>query len=271
MLAAATVHFPYMTAWPERASAEHRAVIRPGFDRIGKAIESAGIETLIVITSEHIVNLQPRMAPAFTLGIGGWHQAFPEPQFNLDGRARRGDCLLANQLVDRLYQLGFDPAHSIGLGLDHGTMLPLQPLGLSDAVSVVPLIVNTLFPPLPTLQRCRALGEAIRQALGESRIGRRVAMLATGGISHTVGAPGMERNDPDFDHDFLDALCEGDLPRACRMSDDLIDAAGNGTHEIRNWIITAAAVTPARPVVLSNVAFAPGWNSGIHQLLWNAS
>jgi hypothetical protein len=46
---------------------------------------------------------------------------------------------------------------------------------------------------------------------------------------------------------------------------------GNGTHEIRNWIVTAAAVAPARPVVLSNVAFAPGWNSGIHQLMWNAS
>jgi aromatic ring-opening dioxygenase catalytic subunit (LigB family) len=264
MLAAATVHFPYMTAWPERASAEHRAVTRQGFDRIGRAIESAEIETLIVVTSEHIVNLQPRMAPAFTIGIGGWHQAFPEPQFNLDGQSRRGDPLLARELLDQLYQLGFDPAHSVDLRLDHGTMLPLQQMGLSNDVGVVPLIVNTLFPPLPTLERCRALGEAIRQALGESRLGRRVAMLATGGISHTVGAP-------DFDREFLDALCGGDLPRACRFSDGLIEAAGNGTHEIRNWIVTAAAVAPARPVVLSNVAFAPGWNSGIHQLMWNAS
>lgn len=270
MLAAATVHFPYMTAWPERASDEHRAVTSQGFDRIGRAIESAGIETLIVITSEHIVNLQPRMAPAFTIGIGASHQAFPEPQFNLDGRARRGDPLLARELIDHLYQLGFDPAHSIDLRLDHGTMLPLQQMRLSDDIGVVPLIINTLFPPLPTLERCRAFGEAIRHALGKSRLGRRVALLATGGISHTVGAPGMERNAPGFDREFLDALCGGDLPRACSLSDDMIDAAGNGTHEIRNWIITAAAVAPARPEVLSNVAFAPGWNSGIHQLIWNA-
>ena len=269
MLAAATVHFPYMTAWPERASAEHRAATQRGFDRIARAIESAGIETLIVVTSEHIVNLQPRMAPAFTVGTGALHEAFPEPQFNLAPRARRGDPDLANALVDQLYQSGFDPAHSIELRLDHGTTLPLAQIGLSDSVAIVPVIINTLFPPLPTLERCRALGETIARTLDRSR--RRVAMLATGGVSYTVGASGMDRNDPQFDHEFLDAIRNGDLPRACGFSDARVTAAGNGTHEIRNWIVAAAAAAPALPVVLTEIDFAPGWNSGVHQLLWEAA
>lgn len=43
MLAAATVHFPYMTGWPERASAEHRAATTAGFAQLGKAFADAGI------------------------------------------------------------------------------------------------------------------------------------------------------------------------------------------------------------------------------------
>ncbi len=90
MLAAATVHFPYMTMWPERASAEHRSATAAGFARIGRAFSDAGIDTIIAVTSEHIVNLQPRLAPPFTIGLGDSHPAFPEPQFNLAPVARRG-------------------------------------------------------------------------------------------------------------------------------------------------------------------------------------
>ena len=268
MLAAATVHFPYMTAWPERASAEHRAATLHGFAQIAEAISRAHTETLIVVTSEHIVNLQPRMAPAFTIGTAALHEAFPEPQFKLAPQARRGDPELATELLRHLYSSGFDPAHSIELRLDHGTTLPLAQLGLRPDVAIIPIIINTLFAPLPTLDRCRALGEALSRALHASVLGRRVAILATGGVSHTVGAPGMERNDPAFDRAFLDALINGDLTRACSPTDAALAAAGNGTHEIRNWIVAAAACAPRKPRVITAIDFAPGWDSGVHQLLW---
>lgn len=270
MLAAATVHFPYMTAWPERASAEHRAATSAGFARVARAFADAGIETVVAFTSEHIVNLQPRLAPPFVVGIGELHAAFPEPQFKLSSDARRGDPELAEALVRGLYRRGFDPAHSSELRLDHGTTLPLAQLGIGDAVRVVPILVNSLFAPLPTLTRCRALGAAVATTLAETMPERRVALLATGGLSHTVGAPGMERNDPAFDAEFLDALARSDLDRACALSDARLDAAGNGTHEVRNWIAVAGAMEGSRPQVVTGIAFAPGWNSGVHQLLWNA-
>ena len=268
MLAAATVHFPYMTGWPERASAEHRAATTAGFAELGRAFSQAGVETIVCFTSEHIVNLQPRLAPPFTIGVGESHAAFPEPQFKLAPVRRRGDPALAEALVAALYGLGFDPAHSSELRLDHGTTLPLAQMGIAENVRIVPIIVNSIFPPLPTLARCRDLGRAVAAALAQSTLGRRVALLATGGISHTVGAPGMERNDPDFDAAFLGALAEGDLDRACAPTDARLDAAGNGTHEIRNWIAVAGAMHPARPRVVNALAFAPGWDSGVHQLLW---
>ncbi|TFY97451.1 hypothetical protein [Ramlibacter rhizophilus] len=271
MLVAATVHFPYMTAWPERASAGHRAATEAGFRRLGQAIADAGIDTLVVFTSEHIVNLQPRMAPPFVVGVGERHAAFPEPQFKLAPQARPGDPALAQEIVSGLYARGFDPAHSIELRLDHGTTLPLAQLGIAPDAAVIPVIINSLFAPLPPLARCRALGGAVADIVGRSALGRRVGVLATGGLSHIVGAPGMERNDPDFDADFVQALVAGELERACAYPDAMLDRIGNGTHEIRNWVAAAGAAQARRPTVVTSIAYAPGWDSGVHQLLWEAA
>ena len=270
MLAAATVHFPPLTAWPERASAEHQAVALAGFAQLSQAFAEADVETIIAFTSEHIVNLQPRLAAAFLVGVGDSHAAFPEPQFKLAPVARRGDPELAEELVRALYAQGFDPSHSSELRLDHGTTLPLAQMRIAEHVAVVPIIINSIFPPLPTLQRCRQLGAAIAAAMGRSTLGRRVGILATGGLSHTVGAPGMERNDPHFDAAFLGALAEAKLDEACGHSDASLDAAGNGTHEIRNWVAAAAAAHPVRPRVVTAIPYAPGWDTGVHQLLWEA-
>jgi aromatic ring-opening dioxygenase catalytic subunit (LigB family) len=271
VIVAATVHFPYMTAWPERASANDRAATQAGFKRLGNAFRDAGVETIVVFTSEHIVNLQPRMAPPFTVGVGHSHHAFAEPQFKLEPITRRGNPALAQKLVQELYAAGFDAAHSSELRLDHGTTLPLAQLGIGAGVAVVPIIINSIFAPLPPLQRCRMLGSAVASILARSDPGRRVGILATGGLSHTVGAIGMERNDPEFDADFMSALVDGNLETACDFADRRLDAAGNGTHEIRNWVAAAGAAFPRRPKVVTKIAFAPGWNSGVHQLLWESA
>ncbi len=270
MIAAATVHFPYMTAWPEQAGPEHRDETHRGFARIGKAFADADVETLIVFTSEHIVNLQPRMAPAFIIGTGAVHASFPEPQFRLEPVARPGDPELACALAECLYANGLDPAHSSELRLDHGTTLPLQQLRVSADVRIVPIIINTLFPPLPTLRRCRELGAAVAAALRQNGMGRRVGMLATGGISHAVGQPGMDRNDPQFDAEFVAALVAGDLDKACAYPDSALDARGNGTHEIRSWIAAAAAMGSSRAEVVTAIPYVPGWYTGVYQMLWES-
>ncbi len=271
MLAAATVHFPYMTAWPDQANPEHREATLQGFSLINAAFEKAQIDTLIVFTSEHIVNLQPRMAPPFVIGTGQSHRAFPEPQFNLEPVVRHGHPDLANHLVECLYDQGFDPAHSSELRLDHGTTLPLQQLNVSPRVRIVPIVINTLFQPLPSLQRCRAFGAAVSRALESYEAGGRIALLATGGISHSVGEPGMDQNDAEFDAAFINALLNNDLDVACDYSNATLDALGNGTHEIRSWIAVSAAAQPLRPKQVTAIPYAPGWYTGVHQLLWDAT
>jgi aromatic ring-opening dioxygenase catalytic subunit (LigB family) len=262
------VHFPYMTAWPDRAPAKDREATMDGFARVGRAFVDGGVDTVIAFTSEHIVNLQPRLAAPFVIGVGDSHKAFPEPHFNLEPVTRRGDPELAGHLVSGLYHSGFDPAHSSELLFDHGTVLPLALMNLPASVAIVPIIINSIFQPLPTLDRCRAFGQAVKQVLSHAKLGRKVGFLATGGISHTVGAPGSERNDLAFDERFVGAMARGDLDGMCAISDKDIDAVGNGTHEIRNWVAVAGAMHPRRPTVVTALPYVTGWNSGVHQLLW---
>lgn len=271
MLAAATVHFPYITAWPERAPADDREATMAGFARLGRAFVDNGVETIVAFTSEHIVNLQPRLAAPFMIGVGDSHKAFPEPHFNLEPVTRRGDPQLASELVQKLYAAGFDPAHSSELLFDHGTVLPLALMNLPPGIAIVPVVINSVFQPLPSLDRCRAFGLALKQAIAGSSLGRKVGFLATGGISHTVGDPGPERNDPAFDEQFVGAIIRGDLDVVARISNETIGAAGNGTHEIRNWVALAAAMHPQRPQVVTALPYVQGWNSGVHQLLWEAA
>ena len=44
----------------------------------------------------------------------------------------------------------------------------------------------------------------------------------------------------------------------CGHSDARLDASGNGTHEIRNWVAVAGAMHPARPRVVTGIPFVPG-------------
>jgi aromatic ring-opening dioxygenase catalytic subunit (LigB family) len=99
------------------------------------------------------------------------------------------------------------------------------------------------------------VGEAIRKAGGS----RRVAILGTGGLSHAVGTPDMGRVTPEFDKKFLDLLCANNQAM-CNFSDTELEAIGNGTHEIRNWIAVAGAVEGAKgQVVMYEQAMAVGF------------
>lgn len=270
VVSGATVHTPYITAWPERVSAHDRRATYDGFKELGAAFRGAAVEVIIAITSEHVVNLEPRLAPAFTIGVGDQHAVLPEPHFNLAGGSISGARSYALSLVRALYDRGFDPAHSVDMRLDHGTVLPLRLMELPANVGIIPVMVNSLFHPLPSLERCRQLGEAIADAVGGLGA-QRVGLLATGGMSHRVGRPGMEINDEAFDRGFVDALLAGSLDTACSYSDAFLDEIGNGTQEIRNWITVAAAARGRLPRLVTAIPYAKGWDTGVFQLLWDAA
>jgi aromatic ring-opening dioxygenase catalytic subunit (LigB family) len=135
----------------------------------------------------------------------------------------------------------FEPALSHRLALDHGFSLPLWRMGLDPLPRIVPIVVNTLEPPMLRVSRCLAWGKLVAKAVASYPAPIRIALLATGGLSHSIGEPTMGAIDERFDRDCLRAFAEGDERRLVDFLEAEMDAAGNGSHECRNWVVAHGA------------------------------
>jgi pyrroloquinoline quinone (PQQ) biosynthesis protein C len=63
--------------------------------------------------------------------------------------------------------------------------------------------------------------------------------------------PGMGRVNDEFDRWFLGVMAEGRAETLLTMSDEEIERAGNGAHEIRAWLTIAGAMGPRPARVLA--------------------
>ena len=97
----------------------------------------------------------------------------------------------------------------------------------------IPVFLNVGVPPnQPTLRRCLDLGRALERAIAGLAAGRRVALLASGGLTHFV-------IDEDFDRRVLQAMQAGDLDALARLDETWF--TGN-TAEIKSWLPLVAAM-----------------------------
>src|SRR5262249_43209129 len=85
----------------------------------------------------------------------------------------------------------FDAAFSYELKVDHGITQPLQ-LTNTTGMPVIPIIINSAGTPLPTPARCNDFGAAVRRAIETFPSNHRVAIVASGGLSHDPPAPSPE-------------------------------------------------------------------------------
>jgi protocatechuate 4,5-dioxygenase beta chain/2,3-dihydroxyphenylpropionate 1,2-dioxygenase len=116
------------------------------------------------------------------------------------------------------------------------------------------------------LHRCHELGRLIRETALASDL--RVAVIGTGGLSHSPGAPESGRIDSEFDRDFLAMIGSNEPTRILDIPNSRMDAAGFGAWEIRQWAtaLGAAADAPAR--VLSYEPMT-AWETGCAAAIFN--
>jgi 3-O-methylgallate 3,4-dioxygenase len=96
-------------------------------------------------------------------------------------------------------------------------------------------MINTFFPPnQPAPRRCYAIGRSLRQAIESWDSDKTVAVIASGGLSHTI-------IDEEIDRATIDAIVERDGDALASLPRERLNL---GTSEIRNWITVAGAMEP---------------------------
>ncbi len=105
---------------------------------------------------------------------------------------------------------------------------------MSDrAVPSVPVLVNTFYPPnQPSVRRCYEFGRALVKAIEAWPSTARVALIASGGLTHFV-------IDEAVDEAFIAAMRERNIANVAELGESVFQA---GTSQIKNWVPVAGAM-----------------------------
>lgn len=237
----AASHTPVMLNFPDAIPDADREAIFGAFARLGDDMRRADPQSLVVVSDDHLHNFFLDNFPAFCIGAAAAYPTPIEHWLKADKRMLRGDGELGAHLLATALHNGFDPSFSMELTLDHGVLTPLHLAGLSGNLRVVPLLINCVQPPLPTMARALQWGRLLRQAVAAYGGCERVGILATGGISHDIATPRMGQVNEAFDHEFLRLLAAQDDDALVRYATEHVNEAGNGAEEIRTWLVAHGA------------------------------
>ena len=215
--------------------------------RLADHLRAARPDVYVILAQDHFRTLFYDNMPAFCVGTGrvdGWG----------DWKTSKGpfnnDTSLARHLHRDLISQAFDPACSYDLRVDHGIAQALQLLELSDDVPMVPILINTAAPPLPTPKRCYAFGQALARSIAAYPGDTRIALVGSGGISHAPPSWNVESTDPAIS-DRIDRLIHGRasvIANEQARQDGLVEAvlAGKFSTSIREDWDRAFLATLAR-------------------------
>ncbi len=251
-------HAPGMLAWPDVDEGTHERLIVGGYQRAGERLRALAPDVVVLVTGEHFANFFS-VIPPFCIHLGENTEGPIEPWLGVPKRRIPTHAALARDMLAVALAGGRDIAFSYELVLDHGSMVPLTLLDVAADLPVVPIIVNTLVDPLPSLESCRKLGAVLAEVLEASDL--RVVLVGAGGLSHWPGMAEAGKMSPEWDNAVLDALVAGDRECLWAPPEAGYADAGPGAEEIRAWAVVGAAAPEARADVLAYEAV-DAWVTG---------
>lgn len=142
---------------------------------------------------------------------------------------------LIRNLIDRHVDIGaaakVDDSRIAGFGHAYGFIA--KRLFGERQIPMVPVLLNTYFPPnVLTPARCHDIGRLLRAAIEQHPSDLRVAIIASGGLSHFIV-------DEKLDRTVTNAVATDD----CVVLRSLPTSALNaGSSEILNWVMAAGAL-----------------------------
>src|ERR1051326_5441703 len=179
--AMATVHAPQLFTRPPSEDPAQLDADIAAMRELGKSLEEAKPDAVIVIGSDHLETFFLSSVPTFAVIAGETSKA----HFATKSYDMKVHLPLAEDILDKLVRADFDMAYSQDALLGHSFAAVYEWIIADRNIPVVPIFINTYLPPLPNPKRCYALGKVMGDII-KSR-GERVVIVASGGMSHYPG------------------------------------------------------------------------------------
>jgi OH-DDVA oxygenase len=223
---------------------------------LGRKFNDVAPEAVVIVGNDQREFFNPGLTPAITVYRGKeirnvQHLHEDQPGLNIaepgnspeEGATYPGASALADHILDSLGNENFDLAQSDDTpsgaprgGIPHAYGFLYHSILHDQTPPSVPIILNVHFPHnTPKLLRCLDLGRALYRAISSFTGYKRVALMASGGLTHFV-------IDEDLDRAVIAAMQSGDEAALARFPENLFKV---GTAEIKNWYPVIAAMNAA--------------------------
>ena len=223
-------------------------------ERLADALEAAAPDVVVIVGDDQEELFSAANQPAIAVFYGdevvtsdkfgaedlpGWMRTVGEGYMMDEVHVLPGAPQLALEMIQGLLDRDVDVAASARVedatkaGFGHAYGFIVNRLFRGRRIPVLPVLLNTYYPPnVPSASRCHAIGRALKGAIEASTADLRVAIIASGGLSHFVVDESLDRR-------VIEGLQDGheealrSIPRG---------ALNSGSSEILNWVLAAGAV-----------------------------
>jgi len=181
-------HAPGASGWPDAPPADTRRRLEAVHATLARYLDEAKPDVIIAFLDDHFENQFRTLMPTFSIAIAPSHTGPAEhvmaaigydEKKTIPGMPDLGESLLAGMIAN-----GFDVARMGEVEYGNNLMTPLKLIRPAADIPVLPVFTNVFSPPLTTMGRAYQFGATLRWLLDEHPGDLRVALLATGGLSH---------------------------------------------------------------------------------------
>jgi aromatic ring-opening dioxygenase catalytic subunit (LigB family) len=251
--AVGTCHTPYMFTRPPDEDPQQLEQAGRAMQELGRALDESKPDVILFFGADHVETFSVTCIPSFAIIAGDRAIArFAGREHNLPIHREMAEDILNKLVVEH----NFDMAYSEDAELGHAFSIPFEYVIGKRDIPVIPFFTNVYVPPLPTPRRCEALGRALAEIVKGRK--ERVAIIASGGMSHFPGTSKYLHPEFDFDRWLLSEFEAGHTDALLNMTGTQLDEVGN--TEMLNWAVMFGAIG-ARPGEL--VDYIPTWHHGL--------
>ena len=185
------------------------APIFENFAEVKQWLVEKEVDAVFMIYNDHITSFFFDHYSMFAMGVDSEYQPADEGGGAIPIPPIPGHAELARHIGQVMVSEEFDMSFFQKKGIDHGCFSPLSMIALDEdgwKGSIVPLQVGVLQWPVPSASRCYKFGKALRKAIQSYPEDIRVAVVATGGLSHQVHGERCGFTNEAWDNEFLELL-----------------------------------------------------------------
>lgn len=216
------------------------------YDPIRAWLDEKIPDVLFVTYNDHITSFFFDHYSAFALGVDSSYRVADEGGGPRALPPVGGHAALSRHIGASLMAEEFDMSFFQGKPLDHGCFSPLSMLMPHETawpIPIVPLQIGVLQFPIPSARRLYKLGQALRRAIESYPEDLKVAIVATGGMSHQVHGERAGFNNMDWDLEFLDRIEKDPESLLDLTHAQYAERGGMEGAEVIMWLVMRGAMS----------------------------